>query len=303
MSRKRSLWIPLFALLTAACLLCLCLFARQRAGSWETLAARLFGRGLSEQEGLRLHMIDVGQGQALLLTCNGHAAMIDTGPDDCARRTADYVWSRGVRRLDILFLTHPHSDHCGGLEEIWDAVAVDVIATPDCPESRALLTEPGSWGDREVAKTEYISAGARFSLGDARITVLHPRAGEQFDDLNDLSLVLLAEYEGVRMLFTGDITQTVEKRLIPLGYVQLLQAAHHGSNSSTCEALLEDITPDAAFISCGRDNDYGHPHKKVLGRLRANDTAVYRTDLQGTLIAAVAEGKLSVTTERAMDPP
>lgn len=299
MSGKTRLWIPLLALLAAGCLLCFGLFVRQRAPArWGAIAARLTGRRLPETEGLRLHMIDVGQGQALLLTCNGHAAMVDAGPDGCARRTVDYVSARGVRRLEHLFLTHPHSDHRGGLEEIWDALTVEKIVTPDCPDSRALLTDPGSWGERAGAKTEYAAAGRQFSLGDARITVLHPQAKDRFDDLNDLSMVLLAEYDGVRMLLTADVSEKIEKRLIPLGYVQLLQAAHHGSNSSTCEALLEDITPDAALISCGKSNDYGHPHQKVLKRLRAADVSVYRTDLQGTLVAAVQEGKLTVTTRR-----
>ena len=291
----RRLALALSAGLAAACLLFFGLFAVRRGVALPTLPKK---PALSRQEGLRLHMIDVGQGLAMLLTCNGEAAMVDTGPPDTAEATADYLRRQGVRELRWLFLTHPHEDHIGGAQTVCGAFPVQAVVTPDCPESRAQLTDRGSWGRALSLTVDYTAKGRQYALGGTGITVLHPAEGERWDDLNDLSLVLLVEFEGVRMLLTGDISGQVEQRLIPLGTLDLLQAAHHGSNSSTCAALLEDTTPEAVLISCGRDNDYGHPHQKVLRRLREVDAQVFRTDLQGTLTAAVSEGKLTVTPQR-----
>lgn len=291
-SLSRRLPLVLCGVLAAACLLFFGLFLRHQGVlfPWETPPP-----ALSPQEGLRVHMLDVGQGLCVLLTCNGRAALVDTGPPESAQHVIDCLAALGVRELDYLFLTHPHLDHAGGGEAIRDAVPVHTVVTPDCPESRALFSFPDGWGrGMEVLWAE---KGQTYSLGGTALTVLHPRADTPTDDLNVLSMVLLAEFEGARMLFTGDIPESVERSLLPLGYLQVLQAAHHGSNGSTCAALLEDTTPDVVLISCGKNNDYGHPHSKVLQRLREVDAQVWRTDRSGDILVSVTEGKLSVSAD------
>ncbi len=285
----RRLPLALCGVLAAACLLFTGLFLHH-AGyvfPWETPAPVL-----AEDEGLRVHMLDVGQGLCMLLTCNGRAALIDTGTADSAEHVLSYLRQTGVKELDYLFLTHPHLDHAGGGEAVCAAFPVACVVTPDCAESRAIFSLPEGWG--YGLPVLWAEQGQTYAVGGTAITVLHPRASTPADDLNVLSMVLLAEFEGARLLFTGDIPAEVERSLIPLGYLQVLQVSHHGSASSTCAALLEDTTPDFALISCGKNNDYGHPHQTVLQRLREVDAQTYRTDTDGDLVVSVIEGRVRV---------
>ena len=292
----RRPWRVLLRGLLAGCLLLLFVLAL-RSGLFRGISG---GRLLplpADTGGFALHMIDVGQGQALLLTCGGESAVIDTGPPSAAQSTADYVLDRGVGRLRYLFVTHPHSDHCGGAGTLLEQVGADTLVIPEYLFAEAALATAGDWVGRTGTQVAVTHTGEQFALGEAVITVLHPPLDNGIDDMNQLSLVLLVEYSGRRLLITGDISGEVEQSLLPLGHVDVLQVAHHGSGASSCREFLEDLSPEHALISCGRNNDYGHPHAVVLERLEAVGASIWRTDEQGSIVVRIREGQITVETE------
>ncbi|MBQ4578002.1 MAG: MBL fold metallo-hydrolase [Clostridia bacterium] len=286
----RLFWRRLLGGLLAACLLLL-LAAALSQGALDGLLPSM----VKPQAGFALHMIDVGQGQALLLTCGGKAAMVDTGLPETSRQVTDYLLKQGVRQLDYLFITHPHSDHFGGARRVLETVGADVLIMPEYLSEEASLAAAGDWVGDTATRIAVTHAGERYTLGDAVITVLHPRAGNDIDDMNDLSLVLLVEYAGRRILLTGDLTENAEPLLPPIGPVDVLQVAHHGSYTSSTKAFLEEVRPTYALISCGKNNEYGHPHNVVIARLEEVDARIHRTDEEGTLLVRVIEGQIAVT--------
>lgn len=294
-SAGRLNWRRLLGGLLAACLLLLLTIAI-RQGALQDLA-REFLPAPQTKAGLSLHMIDVGQGQALLLTCGGTSAMVDTGLSGTSNEVVNYLWKQGVRRLEYLFITHPHSDHCGGAKDVVERIGTEVLIIPEYLSEEAALATAGDWVGKTDTPIAITHAGQQYALGEATITVLHPAAGNEIDDMNDLSLVLLVEYGGRRLLLTGDITQAVEQALTGIGPVDVLQVPHHGSYTSSSAAFLEDISPDIALISCGKNNDYGHPHDVTLSRLEQAGAEIYRTDQLGTLMVTINEGQILVKTE------
>ena len=288
----RLTWRRLLGGLLAACLLLL-LAAAVQGGA----LANLLPGTLKAPVGLSLHMIDVGQGQALLLTCGGKAAMVDTGPPDTSRQVVDYLLKQGVRKLDYLFVTHPHSDHFGGARRVMETLRTEVLLIPEYLSEEAALTTAGDWVANTATQIAVTGAGRQYMLGDAVITVLHPEQGNGIDDMNDLSLVLLVEYGGRRLLITGDLTENEEPNLPAIGPVDVLQVAHHGSGGSSCTEFLSDTAPDVALISCGRNTDYGHHHDSVLERLEDVGAQIHRTDREGALVVRIREGKITVENE------
>lgn len=302
MSRKKSRksagrlnWRRLLGGLLAACLLLLLTTAIQQGALTDLLQE--FLPAPKAQPGLTLHMIDVGQGQALLLTCGGESAMVDTGLPGTSDTVVNYLWKQGVRGLKYLFVTHPHSDHCGGAKDVVERMGTEVLIIPEYLSEEAALATAGDWVGKTDTPIAITHGGQQYTLGEAVITVLHPAAGNAIDDMNDLSLVLLVEYGGKRLLLTGDITERVEQELTHIGQVDVLQVPHHGSYTSSSEEFLQAIAPDVALISCGRNNDYGHPHEVTLSRLEAVGAEIYRTDHLGTLVVTINEGQISVKTE------
>ena len=281
-----------FGGLLAACLLLL-LAQTIRQGA----LSDLLPGAVQNRAGFALHMIDVGQGQALLLTCGDKAAMVDAGPGDASRQVTDYLLKQGVRKLDYLFVTHPHSDHYGGVNRVVKTLSTDVLIIPEYLSEEAALATAGDWVGNSATQIAVTQTGKRYALGDAVITVLHPDAGNGIDEMNDLSLVLLVEYAGRRMLITGDLTQNEEANLPVIGPVDLLQVGHHGSDTSSASTFLDELRPRYALISCGRDNEYGHPHNAVLNRLEEVGAQIRRTDREGTLVARIVEGQIAVTSE------
>lgn len=282
-------------ILLAACLLLLLAAALRQGAFRGSPGEDLIPAPVESHAGLEMHMLDVGQGQSLLLTCGGESALVDAGLSGTAGDVTDYIRSQGVHTLDYLFITHPHSDHCGGAATVLAKVGADTLVIPQYLSEEATLATAGDWvgdTDTQIAITH---TDETFSLGSATVTVLHPPADNDIDEMNDLSLVLLVEYQGRRLLITGDITADVEETLLSVGPVDVLQVAHHGSATSSCQAFLEALSPDFALISCGRNNEYGHPHASVLERLEAVGAEIRRTDLEGTLTVRVQEGRLTVT--------
>lgn len=247
---------------------------------------------------LAVTAIDVGQGDAILVTTgSGHRILVDAGGDD---RAARWLGRRGIDRVDLLVLTHPHADHVGGLPDVLAGVAAGetwVAAEPD--GSRPDLTHvPTSSGPRTVrlparARVRGVWTGLEARLGSATIEVLGPPAGDVLvateGGANDRSVVLRVT-EGARVaLLTGDAEVAAQQWLLDhAGTLEagLLKVPHHGA-ATTDPAFLAAVDPQVAIVSAGRDNDYGHPAPRLLGWLHDLGVTVHRTDRDGTVTVPV----------------
>ena len=257
---------------------------------------RPWERPLAQESDFALHMIDVGQGDALLLTCGGRSMLVDAGPEDHADDLCAYLRGQGVKRLDYALLTHFHADHYGGLPAVFDQIDADVFVLPDGPDDEAVLSFAGELLSKSDCALDLTGAGRVYELGGATVTVLSPAA--DFDPLeeNQRSVILLAQYGGRSFLLTGDApVETLEGLDLPV--CDLLKAAHHGSDDGASDLLLSRISPAYGFISCGAGNEYGHPHESVLRRLTEAGAEVWRTDRQGTVVAAVTGGTVRIISE------
>jgi competence protein ComEC len=290
--------------------------ARPRVGLAAT-GALLVAVTLASLPDGRLHLValDVGQGDAILVTApSGATMLIDGGPDPdlLLRRLGEHVpWWR--RRIDLMILTHPHEDHVGGLVAALERYQVGLIldggrAYENPAYPRFLVEahhEPG--GHRASAR-----AGARLRLdASTTVTLLYPDAKDVAaplpdGDINNASVVGLLRSGGFTALLMGDAEMPVETLLAERGLltrIDVLKVGHHGSNSSSGPALLSTTQPGAALISAGVGNDYGHPHQVTLDHLHAiPGLRLHRTDLEGS-IEVVTDGRsYQVRSRRVTDP-
>ncbi|MBO5973616.1 MAG: MBL fold metallo-hydrolase [Clostridia bacterium] len=246
---------------------------------------------------LVMQVIDVGQGDSILLGCDGEYMLVDCGEEEYADTVLE-----AVRGLDLKYMlaSHPHTDHMGGMSEVIRKHPPETFLMPErehtTREFKAMLE---AIEDKQV-NAEFVYAGDEFELGSAYVTVVWPEIGFSDSNLNNWSAVLLVEYQGVSILLTGDSEKKVEDdylKYIP-GEIDILKVAHHGSDTSSGAKLLEAIDPDYAVLSLGAGNDYNHPHKEPMERLQNCGAEIYRTDRSGTITFTVKEGEISVATER-----
>lgn len=236
--------------------------------------------------------LNVGEGNAALIRTAAGDILIDAGPEDSQAMLCERLRQLGVRELALLILTHPDEDHIGGADGVLQAFPVQEIwtngETADTDSYDALLRAAGSHSIRTV------TAGERWTVGNAAITVLSPTA-EAAGSENENGLVLLAEAAGTRLLLMGDAGQETEARLLrQAGQVNLqadiLLAGHHGSDSASGEAFLAAVAPRQIVISCGAGNAYGHPDGRALARMQAVCDRIRRTDLEGEVHIQLGEG-------------
>ena len=248
---------------------------------------------------MEIHMIDVGQGESILVRCGTETMLVDAGLRESGDDVSAYLQAQGIEKLDLLVISHDHSDHRGGLQRVLRDIDTNVLMLYDGGDRDSGYLLAGELAGSSACDIAFLEAGQTFSLGSATVTVVFPRAGYGSDDLNDVSLVLLLECDGKRVLLTADSTAAAEWLYYEdLPQVDVLKVAHHGSGGSTTTELLQQIKPKLALISCGKNNDYGHPHKRVLQDLQHMGAAVYRTDLQGDLVVRLRDGAFSVKTQR-----
>jgi competence protein ComEC len=264
---------------------------------------------------LEMTAIDVGQGDSLFIRFpDGRKMLLDGGGipafghqtrsqlDIGEDVVAPYLWSRSIRAIDVIALSHGHEDHAGGLpaliedfhpREIWTG------ATPPSPTWKLICEKAAKSGSRIVP----LEAGSRLAFGGAQIDVLAPPSGYIPSDTprNNDSLVLRLRFGRHTFLLNGDVERPIESRMLEdgeLSRTDVLKVAHHGSKTSSTDAFLDAVQPLFAVISVGKDNSYGHPNREVIERLAAYHAAVFRTDEDG-LISIRSDGRrLELDTNR-----
>ncbi|MPN09026.1 ComE operon protein 3 [bioreactor metagenome] len=195
----------------------------------------------------------------------------------------------GERKLDVLILTHYHSDHANGVLELLERLEVETLVVPDVEPESVLRQTILKDASKQGTAVMYITNRYTFSMGQAVFTV-YPPMGE--DDANEECLSVLATEGSFDVLMTGDMGDSSEERLVQQGSlpdIELLVVGHHGSKYSTSEKLLDAVTPETAVISVGY-NSYGHPTEEILDRLEKNKIQIYRTDTAGTVTVKLQEG-------------
>ena len=243
---------------------------------------------------LRVHFIDVGQGDAALLVTSDAAILIDAGPTDTRYETAKFV-ARFADKLDMMILTHPHEDHIGGAAQLLEEMRVDKVILPDITSEAGAFVRTLDAIEQSAAVAELAEAGDVYEVGDMRLTVLAPLLYYP-ENVNDCSLVVRVDYGETSFLFTGDAESASEADMLGEYTASaldcdVLKVGHHGSHTSSTPEFLAAVTPQIAVISVERGNDYGHPHTDTLRRLAdCGADYVYRTDELGT-ITLVSDGK------------
>jgi competence protein ComEC len=323
--------LVLIAVFVALAIL-LSLVVRASVGGWRKWAAAIpflgaaaliatypFAPRLAGNE-LQVTVLDVGQGDSLFLAFpGGHTMLVDGGGDltsfysggmragmDIGEEVVSpYLWSRGIKKIDVIALTHAHQDHLGGLPAILENFEVREL-----------------WVGRDINIAAY-----RHVLGVARergVRILHRKQGETFnldgvsgsilwpDNLyegkaanNNDSLVIRLTDGSQSFLLAGDIEQPSERKILAEDQtvaVNFLKVAHHGSKTSTIDPFLTAVHPGFAAISVGKDNSFGHPSPEVIDRLQAAGVRVYRTDLDGAITATTNGRTLGVTTYVSPSP-
>lgn len=247
---------------------------------------------------LKVHYIDVGQGDATLLEFDGHAILIDAG-NWKSTEAVDYLKEIGIADIDIAVGTHPDADHIGQLAQVIGEFNVEEVWLPGNPSTSN--TYLNVLQTIEASGTDYYEprAGEVFDVGKMRIDVLYPK--ELTGDANAESVSIKLTYGDIRFVFTGDAGVKEESLMIGSGAdlkAEILHLGHHGSNTSTSSAFLEAVAPEIAIYSAGADNSYGHPHAEVIAAVENAGAAVYGTDVNGTIIVETDGRAYKVVTSR-----
>ena len=231
----------------------------------------------------RMTVLDVGQGQSIILQSEGKAYLVDCGGSydtDAADLAAETLMSQGIFRLDGIILTHYDRDHAGGLQYLLTRIPADTLFMPDAEDEAGV----GAMLEKLTGGSAfYVSENLVLTYGGTELTIFGPAVTNSG---NESSLAVLFRAGNCDILITGDRSGFGERMLLrqtELPRLEILVAGHHGSRTSTCAELLEATQPAIVVISVG-DNSYGHPSDELLARLAEYGCLVYRTDYDGNII-------------------
>ncbi|MDR3596808.1 ComEC/Rec2 family competence protein [Clostridium sp.] len=234
---------------------------------------------------LKIHYIDVGQGDSELIQIGDENILIDAGTSD--KKALDYLKSINITKLDYVIATHPHEDHIGSMDDVINNITVGTFYSPKVTTTTKTYENMIKALKNKNLKLTVPKVGDQLTIGNATLTFLAPNS-DKYDDLNNYSIVVKLKYGNNSFIFMGDAQDISESEILAKQLdvqADVIKIGHHGSYSSTSQAFLDKVNPKYAVISCGKGNDYGHPHKETITKLNAENINVFRTDLEGTIIA------------------
>lgn len=245
---------------------------------------------------------DVGEADSILIYSDGCSAVIDVGTENSVPNILDDLDSARIKDIDALIVTHLHTDHAGGLAELAKRREIDNLIIPELNSSAeaAQLVKTAKRTVTAKGGNVYTAVqGMNFEIGEFTVTVL-----AYYDDMrdeNNKSVIVMAEIDGIKFLFTGDAEAKTEKALIDEGLnidCDVLKVGHHGSSSSSSQSFLKAATPKYAAISVGENNIYSHPTESVISALENCGAQILRTDTDGDITFYVENGEIRTVTEK-----
>ncbi|WP_227935367.1 MBL fold metallo-hydrolase [Alkalihalobacillus deserti] len=248
---------------------------------------------------LAVHYIDVGQGDATLLIGPNFTILIDAGRHD-ANDVTPYLRSQGVSDIDLMMITHPHSDHIGQADTVMQEFNVqEVWMSGDEHTSQtfeqvldAILTSGADYHEPR--------AGDSYRFGSALVEVVSPK--DVTGDLNEGSISVRITYGDIKFLFTGDAEHQTERDMINRSHdlqADIFQLGHHGSTTSNTQSFLDNVQPEVAIYSAGEGNSYGFPHDEIINRVKSIGIDLYGTDVHGHIIVTTDGEQYSISTNKS----
>jgi competence protein ComEC len=238
-------------------------------------------------ENVTIYFLDVGQGDSILIKTSNRNILIDGGSSGAGSTLLNYLKTYQVSKIDLLFATHPHEDHIGGLVPVLQSsIPIQDIVYNGYNYTTQIFN---TW--KTLASTHNLTIAYRNQVyaltSTINFTVINPTNPLQFSDLNSNSIVLRLQVSNTSIMLTGDATTDTEQSMLASGLTlqsQILKVGHHGSSYSTSQAFLNNVTPNYGVISAGVGNSYGHPTQQTLDRLSNNDVITYGTYKDGTIV-------------------
>lgn len=253
---------------------------------------------------IQIHMLDIGQGDSILIQGNGKNILVDTGPPSSKQKLLQKLNQYKVEKIDLLIITHAHSDHNGNVLAVLKALPVDLVMESSTVTASPIVKKYYAFMKETKIPLKIPKVGEIYEISEGNnLEFLTPLAEfEKPDNLNNSSLVFILSSGRIKALFTGDAESEVEKELVRLYgnklKSQILKSPHHGSRTSSSDLFVKTVHPEIALISLGAGNDYGHPHKEVVNRYQKYGISVYRTDLEGDITVYLRDEQYQVATEK-----
>ncbi|MCD8153542.1 MAG: MBL fold metallo-hydrolase [Clostridiales bacterium] len=257
----------------------------------------------AEQTGdMAVHILDVGQGLAILVQSGGQNLVYDGGGRETSSYVVSYLENQQVSTIDYLISSHYDEDHLAGLVGCLNSFQVNMVIGSDYLQDTQIYESFMAAVEEEGLQVQHPEIGSEYAFGTGSFTVLAPQAISSSD--NDNSVVIKLENGSNSFLFAGDAESGSEEAMLSSGLdlsCDVLVLGHHGSASSTSWDFLAATVPEYAVISCGDGNAYGHPHEETMEKLSSMEISVFRTDVQGSFAAVSNGAEITWTQEPCND--
>lgn len=236
---------------------------------------------------LKIHYIDVGQGDSILISINNKNMLIDSGPLEGKEYLIKYLKKQKIKKLHYVIATHPHEDHIGSMASIINNFNIENFYAPKVTINTNYFNNMVDELMKKNLKINVAKPGKKIEPYPNIICEIIAPNNSNYENINNYSAVLKLTYGNYSFIFTGDAENISENEMLSSNTdlkCDVLKLGHHGSSTSTTETFLEKTSPKIAIISCGKKNPFRHPSKTTIDKVKNKNIKLYRTDIDGTIV-------------------